>query len=94
MKKKNSKPLRVYGKVEMVARYLISQFWLGAEVGTGNSSTRDMSKEEYYELTKKDWISKAEALLDAIDKKRAKLKKPKRKNKRGLQDAKMPRQDN
>jgi hypothetical protein len=89
VKIKNNKPLSKYGKIEMVAKYLVSQFWLGAEVGTGNSSTRNMNEEAYYELTKKDWISKAEALLDAINKKQAELKKPRKKKRK--RDCKAPR---
>jgi len=54
--------------VDRIAKYLVSTFWLGAEIGLGNSSTRDMSQEQYYESNKKEWIIKAECLIKAISK--------------------------
>lgn len=55
-------------KVEQIAKYLVAQFWLGAEIGIGNSSTRDMSQEQYYELNKNEWNLKAGCLIKAISK--------------------------
>jgi len=52
--------------VDRIAQFLVAQFWLGAEIGIGNSSTRDMSQEQYYELNKKEWIVKAVCLIKAI----------------------------
>ena len=54
--------------IERIAKYLVSQFWLGAEIGIGNSSTRDMSQEQYYQLNKHGWDIKAECLIKEISK--------------------------
>lgn len=54
--------------VERIAKYLVSQFWLGAEIGINNSSVRDMSQEQYYQLNKHEWDIKAECLINEISK--------------------------
>lgn len=54
--------------VDLIAKYLVSQFWLGAEIGIGNSCTRNMSQQQYYELNKNEWNFKAECLINTISK--------------------------
>jgi len=52
---------------EKLAKYLISIMWTGAEVGIGNSSLRNMTAEQYYQLNKKDWDNKAKTLIEIIE---------------------------
>ena len=47
-------------------KYLVDLFWLGAEIGTGNSSLRGLTKEQYFELNKKDWTERARCLINYI----------------------------
>jgi len=51
-----------------VAQYLVRTMWDGAELGIGNSSLRDMTPEQYFEINKGIWLAKADALIAHLPK--------------------------
>ena len=54
------------GLNEKVARYLVDTFWAGLLSHPKDSSLRDMTKEQYYELNKLDWQAKATCVITCI----------------------------
>jgi hypothetical protein len=52
--------------IERVAKYLIAIMFNGANLGIGNSSLRNLTEEEYFNLNKDEWKIRAFALVDRI----------------------------
>ncbi len=52
--------------IKRIAKALLNHMWIGAELGIGNSSLRDLSLEQYYELNQKEWETKAQAMIDFV----------------------------
>jgi len=58
---------RYEDRLEAVARVLLSQMWIGAELGAGNSSLRGYTEDEYFKSNKGEWLNKAKAVIDYVE---------------------------
>lgn len=57
--------------LESIGQFLVRQMWIGAELGIGNSSLRNLTPEEYFVLNKEEWLNKAAVIAQLVQSRRA-----------------------